>query len=252
MPKSFVGLPTILQGAGAVFGLLAAWNYAASGDDEDLVEAMEATPTSPASDVHPRGYYEVKGKVRAEGTLQAPRARDEVVFYVYRQLEEWEQQDRNQGWVKVSRLLKEETQTLPFWVEDPSGRVAVLPEGARLEGKRLTREVIGASGSSTDRGGGGLGLGGQYRNHRYIHEVYGAMEFGTIYVLGPTDRGDDGAAVFRADSREERPFVISARTEEELAERKKESIGARRLYLAIFLLLSAACFAAAFWLPPMP
>lgn len=218
-------------GIGFLFLMAAGYNYTAGGDDADLVEALNETPTSPPGAVVPDTYAVVEGVAGCEENLLAPRVRTHVVFYRYLQLEEWQEQDKNKIWHTVTRTLKEETQIVPFVVEGKGGSVEVAAGGARLEGKRLLRDVIGASGSATNQGGGGFGLTGKYRNHRYIHEVYGLEVGQPALVAGRTVAGADGGARFENCDSEERPYVVSARGRQDLTQRARDRAGVAGIFM---------------------
>ena len=236
-------------GLGFVFLLVAGYNYTAGGDDVDLVEELREHPVTPPGQVTPGAYLLSEGVVDAEETLLAPRARTPVAFYVYRQLEEWQQQDKNKIWHTITRELKEEKEVVPFLLRGKGGVVEVAAGGARLVGKRLLRDIVGASGSNTSHGGGGLGITGKYRNHRYIHEVEGLEVGQEAVVIGSTVPGTDGQARFEKRPEEERPYVVSARSRQELLQRAKDSAGVSRLFMIGFGVLAVIFLGVGFLIP---
>lgn len=236
-------------GLGLVCLLVSGYNYTAGGDDEDLIEALRQTSLSQPGAVPANAYALVEGVAEADENLLAPRARTHVVFYVYRQLEEWQEQDKNKMWHTRTRVLKEETEVIPFRVRGEGGAVEVAAGGARLEGKRLLRDIVGASGSATSHGGGGLGLTGKYRNHRYIHEVEGLEVGQPAVVIGPTAPCGEGGARFEARPQEERPYVVSARNRTELGQRAREGAGVTRLFMVGFGILAVIFLVAGFLIP---
>jgi hypothetical protein len=251
-PRELTGedLALISWGIGFLFLLAAGYNYTAGGDDVDLLEALKQTALTPPGSVSPNTYALVEGVADADEHLLSPRARTQVVMYVYRQIEEWQEQDKNKVWHTRSRVLKEETEMVPFVVRDESGgAVEVAPGGARIIGKSLLRDVVGASGSATSQGGGGFGLAGKYRNHRYIHEVEGIEVGQPAVVIGPTAPGAMGGARFEAKEQEERPFVVSGRRRPELAQRAGEGAGVSTLLMYGFGVLAVIFLLAGFAIP---
>ena len=245
--------PWILHGLGFLFTLLAGWQYLSGGEAEDQVDAMRATPVRPSTEIADRGYFSVEGRtaLTAGGEpLLAPRARTPVVFYLYRQLEEWEERhQKNVIWQQRVRVLKTESESVPFLVRDASGEVSVRAEGARLEGKRLAREQVAAGGSALPSGAGGMGLGVEYRNHRYVHEVLGLEVGEAVYVMGPT-RGGEAGVCFTQDPQEERPFVVSGRPRGELLNMNRERSTISRMLFWTFGVVAALAFLGGFLVPP--
>lgn len=89
------------------------------------MDAIRSTPVRPSTDIADRGCFAVEGRTALPPggePLLAPRARSSVVFYLYRQLEEWEErQRRNVLWRQRVRVLKTESEAVPFLVRDAAG-----------------------------------------------------------------------------------------------------------------------------------
>jgi len=199
--------------AGLAVSMLAFWR----GDAAiSTVEAIEETPTSPADTIRRPGYFEVKGRVVCEDPLPAPHSDREVVLYSHRTYEEREERHVDRYGVPRTRvvptLLAEDTHGCEFWVEDESGRVLVVPTGARIDGEVLVDRVevpVDDPEQSAE---------GPRQDDRVTrrHEVVGIPVGQDVYLLGPVLASPGGGPLrFQADRREERPFILSVRTEEE-------------------------------------
>jgi hypothetical protein len=249
-----ITLGTILQIGAGITGVIAAYQFVSSSGDADLVEAMEDTPTSSIREVTPGGYFEVKGKATSAHPLKAPKVLDEVIFYRYIQRAEWDETDREGNTEKCQEVLKDESEAAAFTVQDKTGEIQVNPKGARLEGKLLTRDLaerFQGGGSLVATAAMGMAPGRQTgrRNYKVFHEIFGATNGCEIYVLGSTGQGPTGEAVFQKKPSEERPFLLSARSEEELTERLHEGNTIRTMLAWAFAALFLLFLAGALFLP---
>lgn len=94
-----------------------------------------------------------------------------------------------------------------------------------------------------------MGIGVEYRNHRYVHEVLGLEVGETAYVLGPT-RGGEGGIHFTQDREEERPFVVSGRARPELLSMNSERSSISHMLFWTFGVVVALAFLGGFLVPP--
>jgi len=90
------------------------------------------------------GQVEVSGMAVGPQTIPAGITGDSCFYY---RATAWklEQDGKNQSWKRVA----DETLYVPFFVEDPTGRLLIDPQGAQLDIHRNFRDQIGASFFST-------------------------------------------------------------------------------------------------------
>lgn len=226
---------------------------------------MGATQTSSAAEVPgiaPGTQVEVKGTLRCEEPLTSEMAKERCAYYVSRVIREYRETDRDaDGDLKSRRrteVVAESERFAPFAVEDPSGAVAVVGEGAEVDAREVTNrfEKDTGGGSGIEIGGVTIQLGQGERTigYRYVESILPLDA--PVYVLG-TALGDGriGAPAEDAEGR----FLISHRSEEELGKRYRRDalllgLIAAGLFLfgAVFLAvgLGAGLFAAAVLVAP--
>lgn len=252
-------LETLLTVAGICCLLVAGYQFYSGGSDQDLLDAMEETPTSPVAEVEANGYFEVKGTACCESPVHHSRVPEDLVFYRYQKIEEYDWTDREGHVERCRDVLMDESEAAAFLIEDASGQIQVNPRGARLEGKLLTRhvdeELSGASAfhvpsPMAPRGGQFLPRRRQGKsNVKFVHEITGAPVGAELYVLGSTVPGASRPAMFQKRKQEERPFVVSARSEEELGQRVGEGASVRFLLAVTFGLAAMTCLVLIVFLP---
>lgn len=113
----------VWSGVGSVGGLVA---FTRGFGKLRALRRIENTPTSTVRSM-PMGLVELHGIAVTEESLTGPFSAKPVAFYRIR-VEEYRRSGRHSRWV----TLHEETSFDPFWLEDPTGRVLILPDGADL------------------------------------------------------------------------------------------------------------------------
>jgi len=103
--------------------LLFFWGF----DELKKKRAIEDIPTSTVRAMAP-GQVEVVGTVVDWNMMEAPFSRQACVYYAY-EVEEYRRQGKRSRWVTVK---EEDTGKHPFCLEDGTGKVTVLPEGAEV------------------------------------------------------------------------------------------------------------------------
>ncbi len=99
-----------------------------------MQRVIEDTPTSTVRSL-PLGFVEVAGTAQPDGQpLLSPLTNQPCVFYRYR-IEEQRGSRNSRRWVTVA----EDRSTEPFYIEDPTGRVLIVPMGADA---RLSKEQV--------------------------------------------------------------------------------------------------------------
>ena len=98
---------------------------------------MSKTKSVPISQLQPNQQVEIQGTVVVGHPLQTPFSKRDCVYYEYK-LERETQTKDSQGrsylrWERVS----ENKNSMPFWLQDATGKVAVYPENAQVEAQPL-------------------------------------------------------------------------------------------------------------------
>ena len=99
-----------------------------------MQRVIENTPTSSVRSL-PLGFVEAAGTAQPDGqSLLSPLTNQPCVFYRYR-IEEQRGSRNSRRWVTVA----EDRSTEPFYIEDSTGRVLIVPMGADA---RLSKEQV--------------------------------------------------------------------------------------------------------------
>lgn len=149
-------------------------------------------------------------------------ATEACAYYSARVIREYLERDRNDdrsGPDRRSETVAHNEQFASFFVEDPSGRVAVNADGAEVDAKQVVNRFerhTGGDGPSVSLGGVTLNLSGGERTlgYRYTESILPVDV--PVYVLG-TVQEDGGIGSPQPDDKEQR-FVISHRSEEDLSQ----------------------------------
>jgi hypothetical protein len=151
--------------SGIISGALAIGLYVWAFHRLKLKRLIENTPTSKIRSVA-MGMVEIKGTARRQYALISPMANLACVYYRLTRYN----RDKNNNLV-VSSISS--SGQVPFWVEDETGRISVMPEGASVipENKLESMDEAGAA------------LSGFYpSDEKWVEEIIydGAL----VYVLG--------------------------------------------------------------------
>ena len=186
---------------------------------------IEDTPTSTTRAL-PLGFVEVAGVAEPDGQpLSSPLSNQPCVFYHYR-IQERRGDGRSKRWETVA----EERSAEPFYLQDRTGRVLIVPMGADT---RLSREQVFSNywpGALPDHVAFALRRIGEptasWLGPRTLRcrEAYLAPG-DPLYVLGtaqenPAATGDDAARVYIGQHQDHR-FLIADRSEKALLARLK-------------------------------
>jgi hypothetical protein len=207
----------------------------------ELLQSMSKSMTEqlgPGSLTH---YTEIKGKILCDEPLVSEMAGEKCVYYSMRVEREYEEtyherdsQGRNVQKVRTrTETVSENIRSVPFYVQDATGKIKVNPVGAAMvPQKGLSRYEPAHSAGIT--GGGvlkfgsfsiqipGMGQTGGRRILGYRMEENLIPVGKDVYILGEaTDR--DGELCMAA-AHDKADFIISAKSEEELIKDKKSSI----------------------------
>ncbi len=174
---------------------------------------------------------ELEGVIEADQPLKAPLSGTPCVAYtltVTREYEEDQTSTDSEGktttsTVRGSDTMESNSNQIDFWVRDDSGRTLVRPEGADLDMKQSKEEFKPtASGGSSTISFGLFTINvpretGRRRTlgYRATEEI---LETGLrVYVLGCAGDHNGSVAVMKAPKHKPQRFMVSRRTERELA-----------------------------------
>jgi hypothetical protein len=231
--------------AAAVLFVASVVLYLIAASQGRKLAAMRGTQTSQAADLQQlaasvgkeigAGAFaeatEVKGTVRCAQPLVSELAEVPCVYFamkVTREYEEtrWETDsngNRQQRTARGSQVMAQNTRSVPFEVEDESGRIGVEPQGASFVAEKvLSRFDAGEAQMAGLRVGrwavslGGLGEGRRTLGYRY--EELAIPVDRPVYVLG--EAADEGGTLRMRKAGAKGPgggrFIISVKSEEEL------------------------------------
>lgn len=169
---------------------------------------ISRTPTSDVASVDD-GTVEVEGEIEpARETVTAPVSEEECVAYEYEAT-----QTRRFGSRSYRSVVESERDSVPFYVDDGTGRVLVDPEGAEIDVEKRETEEVGAEYPEFDR-------------DTTLREMRVPPE-GRVYVHGTAEWSEEGGQVAIQDSDMQlfggAPFFkISDSSESELIGRYKK------------------------------
>lgn len=222
------------------------WGRHASRRDMSLMRGTETTPAAEVAKLPPGSLVEVKGVLRCAEPLTGDLSKSPCAHFVAsieRDYEILEYDPSRKSSYRVKRTACELANEMcaPFEIEDASGRVRVLPEGAIIEGVAAVdrHESHAAERPIAEAPGADVTLA---RRFREMHLPIDSK----IYVLGVV--GEDGSISAPRKSAKGQRFLISVNTEEartmELGSRGKWMLG-----LGLACLVGAVVsFGSAAWL----
>ncbi len=246
-------LALMFFGAGLLSAMAAGYFSLQGGETADLIEALHAAETIPSKEAG-HGYACVAGTITCKQVLLAPRLREPVVYYRYRQIEEWEQRNKNGHWIPFSRVLKEDVERVVFEIQDSSGCVTVQSGGAKIQGRKLFEAPVTAGDKDTGTGMGSSGsfMGSKYRKHRFIHEVYGVAVGDQALVIGESNRNANEEVFFQKGQEKSLPFIVAVGTRETLMTQQDEAAAIHTMLTWALGGLSLLFFVGGFLVPGSP
>ncbi len=151
---------------------------------------IENTPTSSVRSM-PMGLVELHGTAQRKEPLFGPFTGKPVGYYEV-EIEEWKRSGRSSSWVTIHNHSSAD---YPFWLEDSTGRVMVLPAGSEMrlpndyqEAFRWGRPSVALQQYMTDRGIKS-GFMGMRRGLRFTEKH---IEIGqTVYLHGVAQERPD-------------------------------------------------------------
>jgi hypothetical protein len=195
-----------------------------------------------------REYVKVSGLIRSDRPLISELKQEPCVHYTMSVVREYEEEHTTRdsdGKTRTetrrgSETVSSNSQSIPFTLQDKSGKLMVNPDGGNIETVQILNEFRREnSGSSISFGGFslaiGVGMGGGRRTigYRYTESILPCDR--EVLVIG-TASDDGGQVTLCKPIKSEKKFIISLKSEEELA---KSTANAAKG----FLYGEIACFA---------
>lgn len=207
-----------------------------TSDIKDIAERAEAVAEALGSG-YSSDYTEIKGTMEAPETLTSSLGQRECVYYHATVSREWEEEEwytdsegkQRRRMRKGSDLLSSETQYVPFYVNDGTGRLRVDPANSdidletsvsrfepehnlRFRGNQLSlgHFSVQVSPSLLRVSSGRRTLG-----YRFQESIF--TPGGSLYLLGTVEDTGGTLTLVRPKEKGQR-FIISHKTEEELVE----------------------------------
>ncbi|WP_329239746.1 E3 ubiquitin ligase family protein [Actinoallomurus sp. NBC_01490] len=186
-------------------------------------DVMDATPTLTCAEIAAGAQpvtCEVKGAATPgpRGAVRAPFSGHECVWYrakVTVRYEHHEYRDGRRHTTTRERTVHDDTCPVPFGVQDGTGQILVLHEGASLDGASQSVERYEPAGQNVNLFGLNLRVNfSNVKGHRYQEWIVPPGQ--PMYVLGAAGVQDRQLTMRRPDGS---PFIISAISEEQLSRR---------------------------------
>ena len=194
-----------------------AWGYV----QQRKYDAMHATPTLGCAEIAAGGRLvtcEVKGTAvpGPQGTVQAPFSERPCVWFrakVTVRYEHHEHRDGRRRTTTREKTVHDETHGSPFGIQDAGGQILVMHDRHPVDGAPRTVSHFEPAGHDVNLFGLHLRVNlSNVKGHRYEEWIVPAGQ--PMYALGAA--GPDGDRLVMRRPADD-PFIISARSEEELS-----------------------------------
>ena len=211
--------------------------------------------------IHTLGQHSVVGRVVCDNPLTVPVTNDKVVWYNYQHTEHFTKRERTLGVSKSStaiaytKTLCDETKSVPFFVEDESGRIAIDSDGAQRVGtifinkyREEKPEEFSFFGSFTEMF---RSMKTGYRSKSRFKDYALGLRLGAkVFIKGTVERDKAGNLVFRGKDDGNGSFVVTTGKKEEEVKRIEKILKEKREKSWNWTLLSfilAAFFIFSLW-----
>jgi hypothetical protein len=213
-----------------------------------------AIPTRAADvpNAFPGELVSVSGTARNDRDHISQHTKKPCVYYSFSVVREYERTNRdskgNRTTSRSSETIASHESSVPFFVEDQTGRVRVIPDRARFDGRQVLNHYEPYAGDTSTISFGGftmnIGMGGDRTlGHRYTESIIAADE--PVFVMGVVDEHGLIGAPEPGGGTKDRALVISYRTADALRE-EWQSRARWMAYGAIALVvLAVVCWVAA-------
>lgn len=204
------------------------WGWYASRKDVSLMRTTETTPAADVAKLPPGSLVEVKGRLRCAEPVTGELSKLPCAHFTATFERDYETLEYDPGCKAAYRVRRTACELASsasalFEIEDVSGRAAVLPEGAIIEGvEAVARQEQSEAGAACAGA-----IGEDVTLCRRYKEMHLPLDV-EIYVLGVV--GDEGRIGAPPPGRKDQRFLISVKPEEarsaELGNRGKWMLGA--------------------------
>ncbi len=201
-------------------GILCAIGYRRAQHKLSLVQLVPTSTIAELADRLPGELVELKGLVRSSAPLTSEIAGLPCVYYRSVTTREYEETRRtSKGGIsrqRGSEVVSQNEQRAPFELEDATGRVMVDPFEADIDARKLVDRFEPTAEGAGAVTIGGITLGaGTSRTLGYRKVEHAVLVDHPAYVLGVLQ--DDGSIGPPPEGSRLRRYLISSRSEEELA-----------------------------------
>jgi hypothetical protein len=186
------------------------WGWRVSMRDMSLMRATETTPAGEVAALPAGSLVEVKGRLRCEAPVTGDLSNQRCAHFVASIERDYEILEYDPGCkssYRVKRTAGELANTIsvPFEIEDASGRAAVDPDGAVIEGIEAVNRCERYAAESPAIAGADVTLARRYKETHLPLDI-------EIYVLGVVGR--EGRIGAPEPGNKDQRFLISINTEE--------------------------------------
>lgn len=242
--------------------------FVSAGKKKNLVSDMKGTITSSSAEITDlaksvgqeigTGSFsqkvELTGRVKCSQPLVSEMAEKQCVWYkatVHREYEETITEKDSEGRTKTrtqrgSELLTSNERHAEFELEDESGRIAINPAGAKIEGERVVNSFEpGEQNMSVGFGRFSFAIGRPSTGRRtlgYKLEEWAIELDRNIYVLGEA-RDDSGRLTVAKPGEKGSRYIISTKSKEDIVKAASKS-GKTMSTISLVLIIGAIALAA--------
>jgi hypothetical protein len=234
-------------------GVFLLWGWRASRNEMALMRATETTRAADVAKLPEGSVVEVKGRLRCAAPLTAELSNSPCAHYaasIEREYEvlEYDASRKTSCLKRKTELVRWNTVSAPFEIEDESGRATVLPENAIIEGITAIDRYDAHHEQMAREDALQAAVKPGTSNHRTLGFRYKEMHLPIdveIYVLGVA--GKDNSIGTPPDGAKGQRFIISISSEEA----RTAELGTKSrwmLSLGAFCLIGAAvCLSSALY-----
>ncbi len=170
-------------------------------------------------------YVEVKGKIHCDRPLTSGLSETPCVYYETKVVREYEEtytdSDGDRRTRRGSDTVSSNKQSMPFWIEDSTGRIEIEPEGADIDTIQMMNEFRPDGGGGSQISFGNInfsvnlnsGSGGRTIGYRFEEKILPLDR--RVYVLARVS-DHSGRSTLVKPTESGQVFLISLKSEEQL------------------------------------
>lgn len=99
---------------------------------------LEKTPTSLVGEVKENQFVKIKGNVICSKPLVTPEGNVKCVYYLY---SKFQRLRKERGYPVETKVVDSSSSSVPFYLEDTSGKILVEPKNAKFEARIVYRST---------------------------------------------------------------------------------------------------------------